>query len=549
MLLCTVLGGLTSFLVSSQMDPTYEASTLLIIGSSIESTDPNYSDMLTGAELAQTYAELVKTRPLLEATMLALSLPGRPAVTVTLVRNTQLMRIAVQDTDPHRAAATADELARQLILQSPSDPQREEQAYREFAREQVSDLQRELVELSQALQVAKDSANQEDMRRLQEELSLRRTNLNGFLYYLQGSSVNSLRVVEPAVLPLAPIKPKVQQNTALAAIVGLMLAAGAAFLVEYLDDSIRSPRDVEELLEMPALGVVADIPTNGHSPESIAMQDLVSPFTEAFRVLRMNLRYSLSSDVASHVFLVTSPGPGQGKSTIVTNLGAVSAQFGQKTVLVDADMRRPRLHKILGCPNVHGLSSLLVGEVANVQDVMQATSLENLYVVPCGPKPPNPAELLASPRMEQVIQELSALADVVVVDSPPILAVADAAVLSRLCAGTLLVLQAGRTGMMEATQAVENLRKVGSKVLGGVLNRVKRSRQFGYGYGYNYGYYYSYSYAENGEHVHHRRSLSHRLVSMFVGEERHNGHSPHAAGEPVVAEVMPPAQAKAPSEN
>lgn len=496
--LCAVLGAGAAYVVSVQMTPTYEASTLLMIGDTIDIVNPTTGEMQTSEKLAQTYAELIKTRPILDATVAALNLPDTPNVTVSLVRNTQLMRITVADSIPERAAATADELARQLIQQSPSDPQRQEQAYREFVRGQLSDLEQEIATLSQVIVAEKEKGDSETLAQLEQALNERRANYSALLSYVKGSSTNYISVIEAARIPDIPTKPKVMQNTLLAAIVGLMLAGGAAFLIEYLDDSVKSQADVE-LLGLPTLGVIAQVTTNGTGPETVTMAHPKSPFSEAYRMLRTNLRYSVAAGDKRRVYLVTSVGPAEGKTTTAANLAVVMAQGGQRTILVDADLRRPRIHKVFDCANEVGLTSLLVGEVESLDEALRSTEVDGLRVLPCGAVPPNPAELLGSARMAHLLDELSAHADIVILDSPPILAVTDAGILAGMVTGTILVAEAGETRLEAFAQGAELIKKTGGNLLGIVLNRLHNKRGGYYYYHYNYYSRYGYGYGENGD--------------------------------------------------
>jgi succinoglycan biosynthesis transport protein ExoP len=528
--LCALLGAGAAYIVSVRMTPTYEASTLLMIGGSVDVVNPTTGEMQTSEKLAQTYAELIKTRPVIEATMAALGLPAAPKVTVSLVRNTQLMRITVADSDPQRAAATADELANQLILQSPSAPQRDEQAYREFVREQLKDLEQEITALGKAIVSASEAGDREAALRYQEVLSARRTTYSSLLGYIKDSSINYIRVIEPARVPSVPVRPKVQQNTLLAGVVGLMLAAGAAFLIEYLDDTVKSQDDVEQVLSLPTLGVIAQISSNGTAPEKVVEEHPKSAFAEAYRMLRTNLRYSLPSGANRRVFLVTSVGPGEGKTTTVTNLGLVMAQAGQRVIVVDADLRRPSLHKILGCANEVGLSSLLVGEVNALEQALQPTDEANLLVLPAGPIPPNAAELLSSPRMAELVEELAARADVVLLDSPPVLAVTDASILATLASGTIMVVEVGQTHLEACLQGIEALKKVDARILGVVLNRLNLRRRGYYG-NYYYYYYYrrdsAYGYGGYGEDGDGRGNGHKDKDAASAGQERKRHHHTH----------------------
>ena len=497
LLVCMVLGAGTAYVVSINTEPTYEASALLMIGGSLEQVDPTTGDMQTSQRLAQTYAELVKTRTILDAVVRELGLPRRPDVTVSIPSNTQMLRITVADSIPSRAAAAANELGRQLVLQSPSAPERQEQAYREYVHQQIAELQDEMDALSRAIVAENEGgADPDRIKRLEEELNARRTAWSTLLTYLKGSSINEVRIFEEAVAPTAPTKPKVMQNTLLAAVVGLMLAGGAAFLIEYLDDSVRDQRDVTDLLGLPMLGVVGALGEGQQLPTVLTENEPRSPLAEAFRMVRTNLSYALPAQEGARRYLVTSAGPTEGKTTVTANLATVMAQAGQRVILVDADLRRPTLYKAFGVPSKPGLTSYLAGMVASVDDILIDTEVDGVRMLSCGPLPPNAAELLNSARMEQLLDELDDRCDVVLLDSPPLLAVADAAILACMVSGVILVLEAGTTRLEGAAAAMDVLSKAGAKVLGAVLNNVKLRRR---GYGSDYYYYYYYYASHDGD--------------------------------------------------
>ncbi len=495
LVLCTVLGGVGAFIVSSRMAPTYEASTLIMVGGGLDLVNPTTGELQTSEKLAQTYAELVKTRPVLEQTMLALNLPTEPQVIVTLVRNTQLMRLTVSDTDPARAQATVDELARQLILQSPSAPEREEQAYREFVQGQLTDLELDIRELSQTIVNGRETLSAEELARLQQTLNEHRANYSSLLGYLSSSATNFLQVIEPAVMPRHASSPKMLQNTVLAAIVGLMIAGGGAFLFEYLDDSIKTQAEVEDVLGLPALGTVFTMERkNDTDPGAIAITTPEALEVENYRIIELNLRYSLPAYMETQVFLVTSPGPTEGKSTTVSNLAAVMAEAGKRVVVVDADLRRPTQHRFHDLRNEVGLSSLLVGEAQAPDTVLRSTKLQGLDLLTAGPIPPNPAVLLGSDRMKNLLEELAERYDFVIIDSPPLSAAADASILAGIATGTILVGEAGETKALVLLQAAEDLKRVSKLFLGVILNLMGDPRKGAYGAYYGYKDYPRYAY-------------------------------------------------------
>lgn len=216
----------------------------------------------------------------------------------------------------------------------------------------------------------------------------------------------------------------------------------------------------------------------------ISKLDPKSPVVEAYRTLRTNLQFANVDKPLTRV-LITSPGPGEGKSTIAANLAYVMAQSGQRVIVVSVDLRKPTLHKYFGLPNQHGVTNILAGQTS-IDDCLQGTDTENLRLLASGPTPPNPAELLGSAQMRSLVDELQKRADFIIYDAPPVIAVTDAAVLAPLMDGVLLVINAGTVPRELAIRSKEQLEKVGAKVLGTVLNRVDVAS----GYGYYYYYYY-----------------------------------------------------------
>jgi len=280
--------------------------------------------------------------------------------------------------------------------------------------------------------------------------------------------------------------------------VGLMIAGGAAFLIEYLDDSVRDQHDVVDILGLPMLGAVARLSEEQTLPNLLTHKEPRSPLTEAFRMIRTNLSYALPAQEGTRRYLVTSAGPTEGKSTVVANLAAVMGQAGQRVLLIDADLRRPKLHKAYEVPSKPGLTSYLTGMVDSVDEVINETAVPGVRVVPCGPLPPNAAELLNSERMRQMLAELDARCDVLLLDSPPLLAVADAAILACMVSGVILVLEAGQTRLDGAAVAIGALERADAKILGAVMNNVRMGRR-GYGSNYYYYYYYYYAHDEDGD--------------------------------------------------
>jgi non-specific protein-tyrosine kinase len=311
----------------------------------------------------------------------------------------------------------------------------------------------------------------------------------------EAQATNNLVVAESAQVPRQPIRPRPLVTGLLAAIVGALIAIGAAFVIEYLDDTIKTPDDVTRVSGLPTLGAIARLKESNSGRQLVASMESKAPESEAYRTLRTNIQFS-SVDKPIRTLLVTSSGPSEGKSTTAANLAVVLAQTGQRVIAVDADLRRPVLHRLFGVPNNTGVTTaLLAGEDMESESHLRPTKIENLSVLTSGPIPPNPSEMLGSHRMAELIARLTRLADVVIFDSPPVLAVTDAVVLGRQVDGVVLVTDARQTREMALARAVTELQNTGTNVLGVVLNRLD-SRSGGY---YYYYYYYYYSDGEGGQ--------------------------------------------------
>jgi succinoglycan biosynthesis transport protein ExoP len=293
--------------------------------------------------------------------------------------------------------------------------------------------------------------------------------------------------IEPAIMPGKPVRPKPVTNTGLAAVVGLMLAGGIAFLIEYIDDTLRTPEDVERILSLPIIGYIGDINVaQGEAVDGHASKHPRSPVSEAFRSLRTNLEFA-NVDHPLKKILVASSGPGEGKTTVASNLAISMAQGGKRVLLIDGDLRRPRIHSIFGISNRMGLSALFRGNL-EVRTVMKAVDgMDNVFIIPSGKLPPNPTELLSSARMDQILEQASREVDVIIMDSPPAL-VADYQVLSTKMDGVIMVVRTGFTHTDAATVMLEQLGRVNARIVGIVLNKIQRHHYY---YPYKPGGYYN----------------------------------------------------------
>jgi len=294
-----------------------------------------------------------------------------------------------------------------------------------------------------------------------------------------------VEVVETPQLPTSPVSPRPTRNIGLSAVVGLLLGFGLAVLRETLDTSLKDPETLQQIAGAPTLGVIAFDPAARRSP-LIVQERGQSARAEAFRQLRTNLQF-VDVDHPPRVVVVTSALPGEGKSTTAANLAITIAQAGASTILLEGDLRRPKVVDYLGLEGAVGLTDVLVGRVG-LADVVQPWGSHPLAILPSGSIPPNPSELLASRNMTELLERLAAQYDTVLIDAPPLLPVADGAILAGKADGALLVLRHGKTTRSQAESAVAALRAVDAHLLGCILNMAPAKGPDSYAYGYTYRY-------------------------------------------------------------
>jgi len=295
-------------------------------------------------------------------------------------------------------------------------------------------------------------------------------------------------------MPTSPASPKKAMGILIALFLGLGLGVGAAFFVEYIDDTVKSPEDIEKRFDVPYLGSVPRFePTQDGKGESdlLVLDDPKSRVAEAYRGLRTGILFS-TPDHSPRAILVTSATASEGKTVTSANIALIMARAGERTLLVDLDMRRPRLHKSFNSPNEQGVSNILVGE-GEWRSFVQEVAVPNLHFIPSGPIAPNPAELIASERMKKLIQEWTEAYDRVILDTSPIAAVTDPVLLSRLVDGTVILIHAGVTSRHIIASAIRQIRDVQGRILGAVLNDVDTR-----GGGYYYYHYYHHDYYGEG---------------------------------------------------
>jgi len=445
--------------------------------------------------LIQTYVEIARRQPVMQGVVTALNLNESwqdlsKRVTVTAIESTQLIEIGVEANSPEQARIIADEIVNQLILLSPSSfESTENQLTTSFNREQIIKLQERIVagqqRLSEIDAAINNSISEIELTALQTE----RAALEGLIIewernYTQLLTLTvprrdptQLSVVEPAHSSNRVIRPRIQLNTILGGAVGMMLALGLIFLLDFLDDTYKSLKDFSRTEEVNILGSIRKIKGKKLSDKLVAYLQPHSPITESYRIIRSRIRFKRGDNLARSI-MVTSSMPEEGKSVTAANLAVVFAQANFKTVIVDADLRHPVLHEAFGVKNQSGLGDMLSSREMKIEECVKSTSVNNLQILTSGEPLPDPSSQLGSERMEEIIRDLKKIADIVIFDTPPVLVFADAITLSRRIDGIIMVIRAGKSTRSAVNQTLLDLQNANANLLGSIFNQSPKSDTF-----------------------------------------------------------------------
>ncbi len=439
--ICVVLAVAAAVLATIATTPIYQAQSQLFISAGNPTNDisgANQGGQFT-AQRVKSYADIVNTPPVVDPVITKLGLRVSAeqlaqSISTTNPLDTVLLQVNVTDPDSGRARDIANAVAQQFTV------------------------------VVSRLETPTGSA----------------------------TPLVKATVVKAATRPTTPEAPRPKVNLALGLLIGLALGIGGAVLRDTLDTTVKTPAEAKELSGAPVLGIVPEDPHAKENPLLLSTSEDKSGRAESYRQVRTNLQF-LGVDKATRTLVITSAIPEEGKTTTACNIAIAVAESGLRVILVEADLRRPRIAEYLGIEGAVGITSVLLAQ-ATVADVIQTWGRQRLQVLPSGPIPPNPSELLGSRQMSELITKLSSASDIVILDAPPLLPVTDAAVLASRCDGALIVARYGHTRRDQLAAASEALRKVGAAPLGVVLNRVPRNGAgdgYGYGYGYGYGNYIS----------------------------------------------------------
>ncbi len=459
-----------------------------------------------------TQVELMQIRPLAENTIRKLGLEETPEelldrVHVTEVGKTNIVVVVAEANDPEQAADIANSMAEEYVTWSQEVKRERIKAAADEVEARLEDAKDQILELGRKIEAEGKTDD------LDAELQIATGTYTTLAEKLEQLRINeqletgSGRIVSTAVVQTQQVAPKPLRNTALGLAVGLLLGLGLAFLYEYLDDTVKSTEELERLYGAPVVGTIPIEKFDKGERRRLTIVDTPgSPAAESYRVLRNSLDF-LNFEQNMKTLLVTSAAPAEGKSTVAANLAASLAQAGNKTVLVSCDFRRPTTEQFFNVNNMIGLSDVLTG-AHSMKAALQRPGDEQLLIMTSGKMPPNPSELLGSTKMKELIESLEEWADWVIIDTPPLLAVADPAAVARWTDGVLMVTQAGKSTRDAAKKAVEMLEKVGAKVAGVVVWGIEEGKG-GTGYGFYAGsYYYAGYYATDRSKLKTRASKS-----------------------------------------
>lgn len=488
--------------------PIYRATTTVLIDEESPDVLAARDNLTLGSpgyvsyrEYYQTQLEIIRSRSIAKDVFSALALESTPEyleakdpikkflikLKVEPSRNTRLVYISYEDQDRDLATRIVNMIAniysaRNLIYISKN--------------ENVNLIKNEYLKLQSKYQEYTKifKAKHPKMLRLKEEISQledRMKKEEEEPFKAAGLKANNVRIIDAAEVPALPVRPKKLQNIVIAVIIGLIGGIALAFLVEYLDMTIKTTDDIERYVKLPLLGFVPKIERGLTEKQKDRLVNLLptSPVSEAYRSIRTAISFSSADEKATKDILVTSAGPQEGKSLTACNLAITLAYGGNAVLLVDADMRKPRIHEVFGQKAEVGLSNYLTGH-ATFDEIVRKTDIDNLSIVTCGHIPPNPSELLSTKRMKEFVDRARQRYAAVIFDSPPVTVITDAVILSGIIDGTVLVIHSRKALRPAVDRAKQLLAHAKANILGVVLNNLRIDRRH---------YYYShYYYTDDG---------------------------------------------------
>jgi Mrp family chromosome partitioning ATPase/capsular polysaccharide biosynthesis protein len=516
---CFVLTGLAVYIVSKLITPLYQSTALVQVAVSSNNGKADISSLLASDQLVQTEAQLALSDPVLRE--VASHYPGLSVdqlaknANATVKSSTQLFQIDVLDPSPKRAAALANDIANTLINQQKQSSQQQNAQSQQQIQQDLKLTQQQIVSISNQIATLKaQHREQAQISALQAQLSSLQQHYTQWQSLLaqielaEAQSGSFLQIAQNAQPALSPTRPDVRINTAIGLLIGLLDGLFLTILLEQFDTRVRTVEELTGLVEWPVLATVWRPDPSKDKPENMVNPPPHSPNVEAYRILRTNLGFALL-DKPVHTIMVTSAVPAEGKSTTAANLAIFMAKAGKRTLLIDADMRRPTIAENLHLPKDRlGLSNAIVACAQSLSAVAgsmwkpstpfpvgdfslnaytHAVNVPNLKVMPAGPLPPNPPDLLDSRAMESFqISLASSGAEVIIFDAPPLLGLSDASILASKVDGVIVVINIERADKKQIEQMKAHFTQAGTRVLGCIVNKQRRTRKDSSYYSYYY---------------------------------------------------------------
>jgi capsular exopolysaccharide synthesis family protein len=506
----TVLVAATAAGLSLLQTKEYQATADVLIGSQVSDQVFTQNGQIDQARNVQTEVKVLKSQTISDAA--AKKLRHTPSVSISSDDTSNVVSVVASSDVPTRAAADADAYAKAYVDYKLNSTVDSLVAAGQEVQSKINDIDAELAYIGPL--ASQRSALEAQRSYLVEQLG--RLQVSANLADAGGASV-----LAKAEVPSSPVSPKPIRNGLIGAVLGFLLGVGLAFLLEHFDDTVQDRDGLEHALSgaSPVLAEIPkfELPKKPKSDAHLVVADQPNSIAaEAFRMLRTSVMF-LGIDKPLHTIQVTSALEGEGKSTVAANLAVAIAQTGKRAILVDLDLRRPKVHQFFGVSNRFGLTSIMLGESTISAATQRIEGIDQLAVLPSGEVPPNPSELLASPRLAEILKLLVGVVDVVIVDSAPVLPVADSLTIAGMVDGTMLVTMAGESSRRAVHRAFEVLQQVDARIIGTVLNRVDLEAA---GYGYS-----RYHYVDRSRP---------RAARTVAAPPSGNGRPPNGAKEPAI---------------
>lgn len=470
-------------MVTLLTQPVYSSSTTLRVATVGGDVVENRTDINYSIRLMNTYVTIINSGAVRSQIRNELGLEQSPQINVEIIPDTELIRITAAASDPETARDVAQAAADILISKSIELFSGSGQTTRQILLRQLEQTEDELNALRAEYErlVIEDPEDINNLSAISQSIDLKERTYGTLLGQYEEARVNeairsnAISIIEPPFVPSNPSQPRQELNLALGIIVGLIVGVGLAFVFENLDSTLYTTGQIESATNLPTVG---KIPYTQNAQHVIRFDNGYKPEVEAFRRLRTNILSSIKTD-GTQSLLIASAESGEGKSTIAANLAVTMAQSGRRVIVVDCDMRQPTLHTIFDQPNKRGLTDILLGKLT-LPETVQDTKYLRVELITSGSLPPNPTELLASPQMRELMEELKSQYDIILLDTPALLSVTDAAVLAPLVDVVVLVVARTRSNR-QAVQAVRReLAHVSVKSAGVVVNRAEKNGAQGY---------------------------------------------------------------------